>query len=320
MRMTQRLAHIYFQQEKFSQAKELYRRCHDQCVESNNTALAADLWHSIAAVELTQRNFLEAQRHWKQGSHYQSHHTGITLQLEKQKAYRYFEYTNQTTNIATLPESQAIGSSRQLFVTPRLESPATCRQLIEWAQEHASKQGGWTTSRHYDVPTNDVPVHKVPTLLDWFVPWMDRDIQPLLQAQFQTTKRFYVHDAFLVRYEATSSSHFLPLHYDESTHSLILALSEDFEGGGTYFYSLDQTMTPKTGSLVSFRGNKLLHGGNVVTQGVRFILAVFLYLDGDSSTSKEQELGGTRSIMSGTLSQESKRQKTSEGGFSFGFF
>ena len=111
-------------------------------------------------------------------------------------------------------------------------------------------------------------------------------------------------------------------------HSMIKE-ENNFKGGGTYFYSLDQTMTPNTGSLVSFRGNQLLHGGNVVTQGVRWILAVFLYLDdhdgnrtSSSSTAKEHELeAGTRqSIMSETLSQESKREKTSGGGFSFGFF
>jgi hypothetical protein len=283
---------------------------------------------------LTQSKFLEAQHHWKQGAHYALSHPGIALQLEKQKAYRCFESLSPelSSTADSLPQYETL-SPRRLFVTPHMVPRATCQQLIQWANAHAAtEQDGWTTSRHYAVPTTDVPVHEVPPVLNWFVHWMETDLQSLLRDQFQmeTTQqqqRFYVHDAFLVRYAATTKSHFLPLHLDESTHSLVLALNDEFEfeGGGTYFYNLDRTITPQTGSLVSFRGNQLLHGGNVVTKGVRYILAVFLYLDKDSTTSCEpkQEEDTTASNTSEVASQqESKRLKTSDdvGGFSFGFF
>jgi hypothetical protein len=307
----------------------------------------------MGAVDLTQSKFLKAQMHWKKkGSRYQSHHSGIALQLEKQKAYRYFERQpiSSSKSTTTTHKYEAVdGSSSSttrplLFLTPQMVPQSTCRQLIQWAQEYASSKdgggsSGWTTSRHYAVPTTDVPVHEVPKLLNWFVRWMDTEMLPLLQEQFPTTttngsqQRFYVHDAFLVRYEATRTSRFLPLHYDESTHSLILALNnheEDFEGGGTYFYSLDRSITPTTGTVVSFRGNQLLHGGNVVTQGVRYILAVFLYLDQDSCctmaktrTTEKRQTSVAREIAPSSIQKSStKRLKPSqeEGGFSFGFF
>lgn len=170
----------------------------------------------------------------------------------------------------------------------------------------------WTTSRHYAVPTNDVPIHHVPKLLHWFQVWMTTTCQSLLRHQFGTTRRFYVHDAFLVRYQALSQSHFLPLHYDESTHSMVLALNDDFEGGGSYFYTVNQTISPNTGSMVSFRGNQLLHGGNVVTRGVRYIVAIFLYLDDDTCGGENGE----------PISKRPKlfSENTKNSGFAFDFF
>jgi tetratricopeptide (TPR) repeat protein len=312
--MAQRLAHVYFQQENYEDAKALYRKCYSYFEANNRDEVkAADLWHSIAAVYLTELKFLRAQRHWKEGSRFQSSHTGIALQLEKQASYGYFDPIANDSKLKNLPDYQAIGTSQRLFIAPNAVSSSTCRQLITWAKEYAFKRGGWSTSRHYAVPTNDIPVHLAPKLLNWFVQWFRDDVTPLLQAQFQTNQQFYVHDAFLVRYSACSSSHFLPLHYDESTHSLILELNSDFEGGGTYFYSLDHTSTPSCGSLASFRGNQLLHGGNVVTKGERYILAIFLYVDSDKDRK------GNKSKHTESSRQPSKRLKT-EDEFTFGFF
>lgn len=349
--LLQRFAHSCFHKGNYSQAKRLYQVCYDkllpkkqqlqensyyrtdhgdEMLSRNNNSTAADIWHSIAAVELTQQNFLQAQKHWREGTKYRFH-PGIALQIEKHVAYRYFDPLPST--ISTTPNNryQVWGTSSRpdLFVAPNTVSPEICGRLIAFAEDHTAKSG-WTTSRHYAVPTNDIPVHQVPKLLDWFVPWIEHQVHPLLQEQFQTNQRFYVHDAFLVRYQSSSANHFLPLHYDESTHSMILALNEDFEGGGTYFYNLDhQTVTPKTGSLVTFRGDKLLHGGNVVTKGVRYILAVFLYLDIDSCSSgggapnmNELEEKDARTLtLSESLTQEAKRlKKGADSGFVFSFF
>ena len=308
-----RLAHVLFQQEeRYDEAKELYQFCYDSLPDESQSAKhKADLWHAMGAVELTRQEFVKAQEHWKNGKEYADIHSGIALQLEKQNAYGYFDPLPKSEKQCGLAFETI--SPRRLFVAPRVVPIEACQQLIEWAEAIGknSATGGWTTSRHYAVPTNDIPLHQAPKILEWFQAWMNRDVQALLCEQFQTTQRFYVHDAFLVRYSASAKSRFLPLHFDECTHSLVLALNDDFEGGGTYFYNVNKTISDiPPGALISFRGNQLLHGGNVVSKGVRYIVAVFLYLDQDVCIESEVE-------------KSSKRQKVFSGndeGFSFGFF
>lgn len=112
---------------------------------------------------------------------------------------------------------------------------------------------------------------------------------------------------------------------DESTHSFVLALNDDFEGGGTYFYERDKVVRPPKGCTLSFAGGEIFHGGERVTSGVRYILAVFLYHDEDSNTESIQSNGGEKHLKrevapTGTIStvfRESKQQKTEA--FSFGF-
>ena len=128
-----------------------------------------------------------------------------------------------------------------------------CRQVISLAE--ASE---WTTSRHYAVPTHDVAIHTIPALLSWFNTFMGNQVYPLLARQFQKNPNcFYVHDAFVVKYQAQQHHSYLPMHYDESTHSLVLTLNNDFEGGGTYFVDQDTVVNPRqAGCLVSFRGRQ----------------------------------------------------------------
>lgn len=70
---------------------------------------------------------------------------------------------------------------------------------------------------------------------------------------------------------------------DESTHSLIIALNDNYEGGGTYFLNDNITIKLKTGQILSFNGNELEHGGEAITKGIRYIIAVFLYHDDTSN-------------------------------------
>ena len=82
----------------------------------------------------------------------------------------------------------------------------------------------------------------------------------------------------IVRYDA-DQQRFLPPHYDESTHSFIIALNSDFKGGGTFIHSLGRTLTPTVGGMVSFLGGELLHSGDPVVKGRRYVIAAFCYVD-----------------------------------------
>ena len=362
----QRLAHSYFQQETFGEAMLLYEKCHCYCkllnIDRTETPsreniqwlayTEADLWYTMGAVLLSQRRFACAQQHWKNGSHYQKTHDELSKQLSKQEAYQYFHPENEClvpkfsyTTIQPLKSHSihnAINSVTQsVFIASDIIDALTCQKLIQWALDYALNNGGWTTSRHYSVPTTDLPVHQVPDLLEWFQKWMPQVLFPLLRDQFGISnggnekQRLYVHDAFLVRYEATGSNRFLPLHFDESTHSCVLALNHDFDGGGSYMYNLEQSVAPSTGGMISFLGNRCLHGGTPVSRGVRYILAIFLYLDKELCYRPSQEsLTGMESnknlreevIDDGNdLSKRLKKDRGSKtgpggGGFSFSFF
>ena len=81
----------------------------------------------------------------------------------------------------------------------------------------------------------------------------------------------------------------------------------------------------EAGSLVSFRGNQWLHGGTVVTAGVRYIIAAFLYLDDDHGEMTSEERQGVQTTTNGfdnSTSPLPKRPRTSEAeqSFSFNFF
>ena len=131
----------------------------------------------------------------------------------------------------------------------------------------SSSSTGWTTSRHYSVPTTDLPVHGVPLLVPWFADLMTNSVAPLLEKHFgnqadstaknhegngnsQSTnggfsnssfvaEQVRVHDAFVVRYSAApGQACHLPLHCDESTLSFTLSLNSghgDEENCGSNF-------------------------------------------------------------------------------------
>jgi hypothetical protein len=101
-----------------------------------------------------------------------------------------------------------------------------------------------------------------------------------------------------------------------------LVLNNDFQGGGTYFMNENKVLNPKQeGSFISFRGDKLQHGGEVVMSGVRYIMAVFLYYDDNGeeyeSIEEKGDVNGPATTVEG---KKRKHWETSkESSFSFGF-
>jgi hypothetical protein len=73
-------------------------------------------------------------------------------------------------------------SSRALF------SPAECAAVVAEAEAAAAAaEGGWSTVRHYSVPTTDQPVHTLPHTLQWFKAALRTLLAPMLAAQFPRT-------------------------------------------------------------------------------------------------------------------------------------
>mmetsp|Transcript_130359 Transcript_130359/g.353761 ORF Transcript_130359/g.353761 Transcript_130359/m.353761 type:complete len:122 (-) Transcript_130359:8-373(-) len=92
---------------------------------------------------------------------------------------------------------------------------------------------------------------------------------------------FRCNDAFIVRYDAAKGQRHLPVHVDQSTHSVTLALNggEEFQGGGTYFPAVGRAFLTPTGHAFSFEGGTTPHQGDPVIRGVRYIVAVLLFAE-----------------------------------------
>ena len=107
-------------------------------------------------------------------------------------------------------------------------------------------------------------------------------------------RRLRVHDAFVVRYDAAAQRS-LPLHTDQGELSLTISLNgaDEYEGGGTWFEGLGRAVRPEeAGHVVVFPGGSTVHGGREVTSGVRYILAVFLYMHREEEEEEEEGGGG----------------------------
>ena len=64
-------------------------------------------------------------------------------------------------------------------------SSEICDNIISWTEEHNRAHGGWTTNRHYAVPTTDIPVADIPSVLNWFNGFFTEELSKLLCEQFR---------------------------------------------------------------------------------------------------------------------------------------
>lgn len=164
-----------------------------------------------------------------------------------------------------------------------------CKNIVEEA-EHVCSSMGWTKNRHGNYPTTDVPIIELPETLAFLRKSLYQRIYPLLRTQFSEFlpdgRKLRVADGFIVKYDAKGGQAELKPHRDGSVLSFNIALNsaDDFEGGGTWFDSLDNPIKIDEGEIVS-HASALLHGGQAITSGFRYILVCFVILEGYDSFS-----------------------------------
>jgi tetratricopeptide (TPR) repeat protein len=288
------------QQGRYEDAKDMY----DLILEVQPTN--GDILHARCASLLEQGYFVTAQEMWKEAIKKCPKHNGILLHVKKQDAYRPLALENapldQNGNINSFMFDTIIPN--KCFMTKPDQPLLTlkeCKQIIEWSEAAAAEQGqGWTTSRHYAVPTTDIPVHEIPRVLSLFNSILTNKLRPLLALQFGEDQlgvngcNLHIHDAFVVRYDGGGGQRYLPLHRDQSTHSFTIALNDtsEYDGGGTFVCHLGRAIKPNIGGVVSFRGDELLHGGDPVLSGRRYIIVGFCYASkiSDKLKRKHDEL------------------------------
>lgn len=285
-----------------------------------------DAAHKVGTALLGQGRWAAAHAAWRRGVEAAPLHPDLSAQAAKDAAYRpgIVQHTLSAMT-SSLPQPlpfetlhpAGVWSSTTTGAMPLLNE-AECTAWVAAAEAAAATRGGWTTSRHYAVPTTDIPIHAIPALLSRWNALMRDKLAPLLAAacpqEVRGAQRVRVHDAFVVRYSAAAQHH-LPTHADQSLLSVTLALNAlgEYEGGGTVFSELFeaklQTSTlrdvggagevdrrgggaageaarssvrlvarPGVGHAVAFRG-QLQHGGAPVTAGIRYIVAAFLFVE-----------------------------------------
>lgn len=169
-------------------------------------------------------------------------------------------------------------------------TPQECQAMIDEAERKAY-EFGWTTTRHGNYPTTDLPIVELPATLDFLRVALVERIYPMLRAQFgeflpDGGKNLRVADGFVVKYDAEGGQTELKPHRDGSILSFNIALNpaSEFEGGGTWFQSLDDAIKIDQGEVVS-HSSSLLHGGHGITSGKRYIMVCFVILEGYDSWS-----------------------------------
>lgn len=193
--------------------------------------------------------------------------------------------------------TQAIGiSSEEADCIIRLTEDYV-RALVDIVGEDGSitrKPRGWTTSRHYDAPTTDIPVHAISEVLNIFNKCALTKLGPMLytlvvgERKIKENMYMYINDAFVVKYEVppegsiSPGQRFLPIHADQSHYSFTIALNDstEYSDGGTYFVDLKRSLKVEKGHCLMFPG-ALQHGGDPITKGVRYILAVFAFISSE---------------------------------------
>lgn len=173
--------------------------------------------------------------------------------------------------------------------TKQILTSEECRRIVNEAETIASDMG-WTTKRHGNYPTTDIPIVELPETLTFMRRALMERIYPLLRAQFgrylPDPSKLKVADGFIVKYDADGGQTQLKPHRDGSVLSFNIALNPaiDFDGGGTWFNSLNDAIRIEEGGIVS-HASAILHGGHGITRGKRYIMVAFVILEGYDSWS-----------------------------------
>lgn len=250
--------------------------CLELLISRNSTD--GGLYHLLATTWVAAGRWAEAWRVWKRGLAVDPDHPHLAAFARKCTAYGP---CTPARDPAQGPHPwTAVSTEVQVFETNvPLATADECRAFVAAANATADRAGGWTTQRHYSVPTTDMPVLALPgEMLRWFQAFCSQRVVPTLATQFGLQAcTITVHDAFVVKYDARAQR-LLPLHADEAQISATIALNprEQFTGGGTFFQALQRSFCPEEpGQMVSFDA-RLVHGGDPITSGHRYILALFL--------------------------------------------
>ena len=173
----------------------------------------------------------------------------------------------------------------QRFLFNNIYSSDVCKYIINECELYANKNGGWSSQRHDNYPTTDLPVKDIPSIFGIIAESLNNTIINKIVSSYNLNNFdsscnnviVDIADLFVVKYTHNAQNS-LEMHKDSSffSFSILLNNNSDFEGGGTYF---DDGLTVKLnqGDMVIHNSN-VKHSGLPITKGVRYILVGFIDL------------------------------------------
>jgi hypothetical protein len=167
----------------------------------------------------------------------------------------------------------------QRFIYNKMFSKNVCEWIILESENYAKNNGGWTTRRHENYPTTDIPIEKIPGVFNFVLNSFENIFNKIKKSYcFTEEVIFNIKDLFIVKYNEETQNK-LDLHQDGSFLSINLLLSDtkEFEGGGTYFND-GLTVFLEQGDLLVHSG-KVEHSGLPITKGTRYIMVAFVNIE-----------------------------------------
>lgn len=154
-----------------------------------------------------------------------------------------------------------------------LFTPLFCDRVIQ----HAEEEANWTVARHEFYPTTDCLLETLD--LETFYRFvLTKYIVPIVKIVWRYTwePNQLVSENFLARYTPNTQSS-LATHNDEAWFSMVVALNDNFEGGGTAFPRQNLQLHIPAGYAAIHPGRLTHpHGGLPTTKGKRYIIVSFM--------------------------------------------
>jgi len=241
-----------------------------------------ELYYTIASALIELDRWNDAHYYFREGFSRYPHHADLKMMIQSLDAYESYNLDDDDDDVSkslstnhseschciTLVATAKNGKSKHVYISKEAVYDASECQFIIAAAEKYATTSSWTYQRHKAYPTSDIPIHAIPEVTKFFNESLKKKIFPLL-ADLYACKRIQIHDAFIVKYSAEDEKiqRYLPQHFDQSTHSLTIALNShgdllvhgDFRGGGILFESAI-SLCPKKGQLLAFTGKDIFHG------------------------------------------------------------
>jgi GNAT superfamily N-acetyltransferase len=167
----------------------------------------------------------------------------------------------QYNAVSFRPQWQRVGVAEGVLSAAR--TAALVAQTEEYAHTH-----GWSRNRHVDYglrPTKDLPARQLfstPAAFAAFTDELQARIWPVFSNVFGINASLLrIDDLFVTKYTSTSATeNALAPHLDKSPWSFVVALNDDYEGGGTVFVDSRRRWRAPAGAAILFNG-KQLHAG-----------------------------------------------------------